>query len=430
MSEKEQLQGLEQLLSQIGTITDSYEKMASATGENFNIFSILQIETKEEQTHSRFIAELLNPKGRHGMGPEFLSLFLNTVLSEITNEENLYVATEEQSVDKRMKVLTQKSKLPKAIVNTEYHIASVDYEAKTGGKIDILIRLKGVGSIMIENKINAKEQEHQLQRYQNFDSNGVILFLTLSGNDSEYHKEFANYIPISYRDTLCNWLEACIQLASTKAILRESLVQYLHLCKKLTNQNKAKIMSQTIAEKITETTNNREAFKAVVRAQNEVRKHFIKNKVLPRIREALRRVNNSKPYQCELSLNEEMFLNYNKEWKSFKINAPVLPKGTKIGFEHGVNKNNGYKNFVFGIYGNKEVRQREYLIKFYQKQLSKMSLKTKNNRAWITQVPYKEYSEWNNWDTLFSLDSDAFQEDFQNKVELLLNVSEKHNHNP
>lgn len=429
MPEKEQLQSLEQLLSQIGTITDSYEKMASATGENFNIFSILKMETKEEQTHSRFIAELLNPKGRHGMGAEFLSLFLNTVVSEIADKENLDVANEEQSVHNRMQVLVQKSNLSKAIVNTEYHIASVDYEAKTGGNIDILIRLKGVGNIMIENKVYAAEQKHQLQRYQNFDPNGVVLFLTRFGNDSEYHREFANYIPISYQDTLCNWLEACIQLASTKAILRESLVQYLHLCKKLTHQNKAKIMTQAIAEKIIETANNREAFKAVVRAQNEVRKHFIKNKVLPRIREALRGVNTSKSYQCEFSLNEDAFLNYNKEWKSFKISAPVLPKGTKIGFEHGVPKNNGYKNFVFGIYGNNEVSQREDLVEFYKKELDQNNLRTKSNHAWISQAKYEGYSEWNNWDTLFSLDSDAFQEDFQNKVELLLDVSEEKNFN-
>lgn len=54
-----------QLLNEVQTISESYERVAGATGENFNIFSILQMESDEVATHSRFIAELLNRKGQH-----------------------------------------------------------------------------------------------------------------------------------------------------------------------------------------------------------------------------------------------------------------------------------------------------------------------------------------------------------------------------
>lgn len=50
-----------------------YKEIFEKTGENFNIFKILRIETEEVFTHSRFLCELLNPKGSHGKG----SLFLN-----------------------------------------------------------------------------------------------------------------------------------------------------------------------------------------------------------------------------------------------------------------------------------------------------------------------------------------------------------------
>ena len=40
-----QLKNIEQLLSQVKTITESYERLNEANGGNFNIFSILGIET-------------------------------------------------------------------------------------------------------------------------------------------------------------------------------------------------------------------------------------------------------------------------------------------------------------------------------------------------------------------------------------------------
>ena len=45
-------------------------------GENFNIFSVMGLQTKEVRLHSAFLAELLNPKGNHGLGDKFLVAFL------------------------------------------------------------------------------------------------------------------------------------------------------------------------------------------------------------------------------------------------------------------------------------------------------------------------------------------------------------------
>src|SRR5690606_1578346 len=72
------MKGINQFLNEIKTIADSYKRMAEATGENFNIFSLLQVETDEVRTHSRFIAELLNPNGTHNQGDVFLKKFLQS----------------------------------------------------------------------------------------------------------------------------------------------------------------------------------------------------------------------------------------------------------------------------------------------------------------------------------------------------------------
>ena len=59
----------------LGQIRKLHES-AELTGENFNVFSILQMESAEVKTHSAIIAELLNPQGSHSQGTLFLKLFL------------------------------------------------------------------------------------------------------------------------------------------------------------------------------------------------------------------------------------------------------------------------------------------------------------------------------------------------------------------
>ena len=39
------------------------DKLAAATGENFNVFKILGVEAYEVGTHSAFLSELLSPQG-------------------------------------------------------------------------------------------------------------------------------------------------------------------------------------------------------------------------------------------------------------------------------------------------------------------------------------------------------------------------------
>ncbi|MGI6160464.1 MAG: PD-(D/E)XK nuclease family protein [Christensenellales bacterium] len=66
-----------------------------AQDANFNVFSILGMERREVETHSRFLYELLNPKGSHGCEHLFLSQFCETVLTQSGfGKGNKYVAQE------------------------------------------------------------------------------------------------------------------------------------------------------------------------------------------------------------------------------------------------------------------------------------------------------------------------------------------------
>lgn len=57
---------IETLFKEISAICKRYEEIAKLTGENFNIFQILGLQTSEVRLHSAFLAELLNSKGLHG----------------------------------------------------------------------------------------------------------------------------------------------------------------------------------------------------------------------------------------------------------------------------------------------------------------------------------------------------------------------------
>ncbi len=191
--------------------------MEKLKGEQFNIFSVLRMECKENATHSALIAELLNPEGSHLKGAAFLELFLKVV--EI--ESCLDIQT--------------------ACVQVEFHIGERDDTAKTGGRIDILISDKAGRSVAIENKIYAGDQYAQVERYCNYNTaQNTVLYLTLDGKEpweesSGSKKVDEDFYVLSYREHISKWLALCLKEAADAPMLRESIKQYLNLIKKMTS---------------------------------------------------------------------------------------------------------------------------------------------------------------------------------------------------
>ena len=151
--------------------------------------------------------------------------------------------------------------------------------------------------IMIENKIYAREQPDQLLRYKNSFPNGKLLFLTLDGRDSEQESSTLDgrdseqgssadgrdseqksstdgkdseqkssesiYTPISYKENIIAWLEECKKVVVNKPIIRETLTQYIHLIKKLTNTNINSEMDRELLELFTKDKEDFIAFKNI-----------------------------------------------------------------------------------------------------------------------------------------------------------------------
>lgn len=213
---------IESLLRQISCL---YQKAKLDTdrrtkqGEFFNIFNVIGLSSEEVRLHSAFIAELLNPKGSHGVGNVFLKEFL-----KILDIPTDYIDIKHCSPDKI----------------TERNIGRItDSE---GGKIDIIIE-DGNHAIIIENKIYAEDQKKQLLRYHNYGNkmfpNGFkLIYLTLDGHDASSYslgnKEY-ECLNISYEDEIIDWLGICYEIAENKPLVRSVIKQYCELVKQLTN---------------------------------------------------------------------------------------------------------------------------------------------------------------------------------------------------
>lgn len=214
----EQLQ-FKSLLSQVSTLNVHYKKINSLTGENFNIFRILKLESSEVRLHSAFLAALLNPKGSHGQKDTFLKLFIK------------HFSFKQNAMD-----------AANCNVEIEKHTGFISEDGKEGGRIDIIIRdTKSGHQIIIENKIYAGDQHNQLTRYYNHSPNADLIYLTLTGKDPDKGscgslENDVHFKCYSYKVDILNWLEECRKEVAVFPLVRESITQYINLIKHLTNQ--------------------------------------------------------------------------------------------------------------------------------------------------------------------------------------------------
>lgn len=222
------IQSIQNLLTQVNLITKKYDEIAKHTGENYNIFQIIGKQS-DELTHSKIIGDLLNPKGAHGLGDELLKEFLKIV--GISNFE------------------TQNTK-----IEIEKHIGFISDDYSEGGRIDIFIS-NGSQRIIIENKIFAGDQDKQLERYHNAFTDAQIIYLTLwPKNIKEDCKNSVGKIDLdkvkiinaTYSENITNWLKESLKHSVKFPLLRETLYQYLNLINILTEQSRNEDMNEEI----------------------------------------------------------------------------------------------------------------------------------------------------------------------------------------
>jgi PD-(D/E)XK nuclease superfamily len=228
------MESLKNLLNQVSIINKKNIEILDATGGRFNMFRVCGV-NHYENTNSAILAELLNPKGTHGLKSKLLECFIET-LGDFFSIQNF--------------------NFEKGRVITEH---STDE-----GRIDILILDNQNKAIIIENKIYAKDQPEQLKRYnryaQTYKNGYQILYLTLSGDSaSQQSGEGVLYLPISYKENIINWLENCVAISSRFPTVRETIIQYINHLKQLTNQDMDTKNKEEITEVLSKIDNLRAA---------------------------------------------------------------------------------------------------------------------------------------------------------------------------
>jgi len=116
------------LLNKYTALNNDNEQKKKAGVHDYSIMNALLKKTDEVNLHSNFIYSMINPKSSHYCGTIFLELFLESI-----NESNFI-----------------------NLSNARVH--------KEKGKVDLLIE-DGEKVIIIENKLRAVDQQHQISRY-------------------------------------------------------------------------------------------------------------------------------------------------------------------------------------------------------------------------------------------------------------------------
>lgn len=217
---------------------------------SYNVFSVLNIENREIY-HSRFLADLLNPKGKHNHGSQFLEIFLKDILKLSINSELLH----------------------NTIVTTE--------EVTNYGNLDISLKNKDF-YIIIENKVWAGDQEAQLYRYSNTSFNGrspQLVYLTPNGVPPSKNSlgnliNEEDVLKISYKQHIINWIENCKKNLQNENI-HNILSQYIETIKfEKDDMMEIKIKNEEIKDYLLlqESLNL-----ALIKKRNEVLKLFFTN---------------------------------------------------------------------------------------------------------------------------------------------------------
>ncbi|MDY5302707.1 MAG: PD-(D/E)XK nuclease family protein [Candidatus Cryptobacteroides sp.] len=195
-----------------------------ASGEDYSVLETA-IKGNEEMMHSSVIASLLDTRGSHGQKCRFLELFLGCLPEQFKSFDASGARTA-----------------------CERHIGQKT--ENSGGRVDICIENSKGQMIVIENKIFAGDQEHQILRYVEFlrgmlrDRGGVkfpVLYLTPDGHspsddstqtDGMQCRCGEDYVCISYRDVIVPWLDKCINEMEDKPHLKEHLTTYRDIIRK------------------------------------------------------------------------------------------------------------------------------------------------------------------------------------------------------
>ena len=370
------------LLEEVSGIVKKHNDKLDADGGRFNVFSLCGIGDYETK-HSKIIAEFLNPTGSHGFKNAFLDAFIKSLPTK-----------------------------PKIDFDTKTAKVRTEARANEADRIDIFMEDSHSNIIIIENKINAGDQDRQLIRYdtelQKRGGKYKILYLTLDGRSaSDQSAKGIKYTPISYKETIRDWLSECIEIALGRPAVQEPIKQYLNHIKTRTNQNLSQKMNQEIIRIIGD---NWQSYEAILNVQSDVTQHSVTS-FEKKITNVAQRLN----FSTESDLAEQ------GNWKGIQLkNSELERNNLQIAFQfQNVPKTSLYLGF---LYKNSEIREKIPSQSIKEKLKSNLRGKghdiddCSKNLYWCTGL------SWDNWNLN---PNDITDEKIEYYITLLFNAFNK-----
>ncbi len=227
-----------------------------------------------------------------------------------------------------------------ACVKQEYCVGPKSEDS--GGRIDILIRDKHNPEVVIENKINAADQEKQISRYLKTLPRAKVFLLTLSSVNRANRsnaKDRERLACISYAWHILPWLEACRKEAALAPLVRETITQYIHLIQRLTRQNTSTRMNQALSKQ-SHMTRLEKRYLAYASLRNANRD--IRNAIIAKVNAQLETLGK------ELGLTTlETFAAQSKTGENYFYTTPAMEaKNLKFGLRCAGSE---YTDFAFGF---------------------------------------------------------------------------------
>ncbi len=373
------IENLQEMLAEVGKIREKHEEIARLKGEGFNIFDIFRT---NENKHSDFIVALLNPKGTHAQGGKFLELFLDVLVKH--------------------NIIDNKLAYQNAEVRREVSLSG-------NGRLDILLKASN-GTIYIENKIWASDQNEQVKRYHNAGKDKInfkLLYLTPDEHKSESAGGLIvnkDYFPISYKTHIIEWLEFCHKETANLPILRETIKQYIIHLNHLTGQAQNNEMAKELYKVIND--NFEEA--QMIAGNFEEAKVQILNEVVEIVEEKLENICKAK------NLIYNGFKTPNRNVHGFHISTDFLESNKlKIGFEFEYPP---CSEMYFGLI-DKGVSEdmRNKLVEVMRTKFGIFFREPEPDWVVWETLPDESFANWNPYGKT-SKENEQFAEDFVNKV--------------
>ena len=317
---------LEQLLNQIAIWSNREQTIRREKykrGESFNIFKACGVD-HYEVTHSSIIAEFLNPKGSHGQGTLFVEAFIE-----------------------KLKLQDFDFSLNDIVVSTEYVIPN--------GRFDIIIYNGDKQAIIIENKLYAQDQWMLLIKYDDYAkdkySNGYrIVYLTLDEHlPTDEASNSVDFVPISYKFHIIDWLIQCKHLAIDKPLIRETLNQYILHLKELTETTDMDSMNQNEIIKLLISNNTTTA--QIFNLKDEIEQYVLEEYIFPTLKKI------ASDYNLNFEYDEDF---YSKSRYTGFVLSPKVPTTWHIWFEFGKGE---WKQLYVGVVWDKEQRSTHKAMK-------------------------------------------------------------------